>query len=263
MKVVYHISNLIAIGMKKILFIHAVSVMVFFAVWGAVFAQDTLPPDPDLRLQMQKRMRVQQETAGSQQEERQAGAQARTEERHTEARKRFEERRAGMLQRQEESRKHMETRHEELRQRWEDHKAQLSERRKQNIKNHVERIIQRMKQAVERLEDMANKIEGRLSRLQEEGADVAPLQLLLKEARSAISRANASLDTAAVELRAAPDANNSADALGKARALLENVKITLKEAHAALVEIVVEMKKGQLIPRANESDRTGESDGTE
>lgn len=247
MKVVYHISNLIAIGMKKILFARMGSIVAFFAVWSMAFAQDVPSPDAGLRLQTQEHTRPRQE-------EMQAGAQMRTEERHTEARKRFEERRAGMLQRQEESRKHMETWHEELRQRWEDHKAQLSERRKQNIKNHIERIIQRMKQAVERLEDMANKIEGRLSRLQEEGADVASLQLLLEEARSAISRANASLDTAAVDLRTAPDADNPADALGKARALLENVKTTLKEAHAALVEIVVEMKKGQLMPRANESD---------
>jgi hypothetical protein len=45
--------------------------------------------------------------------------------------------------------------------------------------------------------------------------------------------------------------------------LLESVKTALREAHAALVEVVVEMKKGQLIPRANESDKSGESGDTE
>src|SRR3989344_7177765 len=239
MKVVYHNNNLIAMAMKNFLFINMLSVMVFFAGGSAVFAQDVSPPDADLRARMQERMRVQQENRETQMMEQREG---------------MEERRADMLRRQAEALERMETRHEELRQRWEERKAQLSERRKQNIKNHVERIIQRTEQAIDRLGNMANKIEDRMIRLQEEGAEVTALRALLKEARSNISRADVALDTAAAELRVAPDADNPADALGNARTLLEGIKTALREAHAALVEIVVEIKKGQLIPNDNEDD---------
>ena len=250
MKVVYHNNNLIAMAMKNFLFINMLSVMVFFAGGSAVFAQDVSPPDADLRARMQERMRVQQENRETQMMEQREGM----EERRVEARTRFEERRADMLRRQAEALERMETRHEELRQRWEERKAQLSERRKQNIKNHVERIIQRTEQVIDRLGNMANKIEDRMTRLQEEGAEVTALRALLEEARSNISRADAALDTAAAELRVAPDADNPVDALGNARILLEGVKTALREAHAALVEIVVEIKKGQLIPNDNEDD---------
>jgi len=239
MKVVYHNNNLIAMAMKNFLFINMLSVMVFFAGGSAVFAQDVSPPDADLRARMQERMRVQQENRETQMMEQREG---------------MEERRADMLRRQAEALERMETRHEELRQRWEERKAQLSERRKQNIKNHVERIIQRTEQVIDRLGNMANKIEDRMTRLQEEGAEVTALRLLLEEARSGISRADVALDTAAAELRVAPDADNPVDALGNARILLEGVKTALREAHAALVEIVVEIKKGQLIPNDNEDD---------
>ncbi|OGZ55568.1 MAG: hypothetical protein A3H64_01400 [Candidatus Ryanbacteria bacterium RIFCSPLOWO2_02_FULL_45_11c] len=225
--------------MKNFLFINMLSVMVFFAGGSAVFAQDVSPPDADLRARMQERMRVQQENRETQMMEQREG---------------MEERRADMLRRQAEALERMETRHEELRQRWEERKAQLSERRKQNIKNHVERIIQRTEQVIDRLGNMANKIEDRMTRLQEEGAEVTALRLLLEEARSGISRADVALDTAAAELRVAPDADNPVDALGNARILLEGVKTALREAHAALVEIVVEIKKGQLIPNDNEDD---------
>src|SRR3989344_1409696 len=239
MKVVYHNNNLIAMAMKNFLFINMLSVMVFFAGGSAVFAQDVSPPDADLRARMLERMRVQQENRETQMMEQREG---------------MEERRADMLRRQAEALERMETRHEELRQRWEERKAQLSERRKQNIKNHVERIIQRTEQVIDGWGNRANKIEVRMPRRQEEGAEVTALRLLLEEARSGISRADVALDTAAAELRVAPDTDNPVDALGNARTLLEGIKIALREAHAALVEIVVEIKKGQLIPNDNEDD---------
>ena len=160
---------------------------------------------------------------------------------------RFEERRDAMLLRHDEARERMEARHEELRTRWEERQAKLSDRRKQNIQNHIERIIDRMEAAVERLRSLAAKIEDRITRLESEGADVAALRVLLAEATSSIDSADVILETVAAELRAAPETDNPAQAMGNARTVLEDVKTALREAHAALVEIVVELKKGQLM----------------
>lgn len=249
--------------MKKIT-LYILNLSLLFAGLGVVvFAHDadTSPrgSNPRARMDerrdaMQERREDRQEEMGTQMEERRAAAVQNLEKRYQEVRDRFEDRRAAMLQQHEEAREHMEARHEELRQRWEERKAQLSERRKENIKNHIERIIKRMEQAVERLEKLADKIGDRLSKLEQEGADVAALKVFLEEARAANARANSLLEAAAGELRAAPDAANPADAIGNARAKLEDVKTALREAHAALVEVVVEIKKGQLMPTEDESD---------
>ena len=244
--------------MKKQLLFAASMLVLVCGMSTSVFAQapvsggTNVTPDDDYWTP--ERMRNAKPMPFPGMEERRAAAEKRLEERAQKTRERFEERKVGMQQRHEEARERMETRHEELRTQWEDRKAQLSERHKQNIKNHIERIVQRMEAAVERLTKLADKIEARLSRLEEEGADVASLRLFLEEARSAISRADATLDTAALELRSAPDTDNPAEVIGNARIVLQDVKMALREAHAALVEVVVEIKKGQLIPKEDESN---------
>ncbi|OGZ45176.1 MAG: hypothetical protein A3J54_03565 [Candidatus Ryanbacteria bacterium RIFCSPHIGHO2_02_FULL_45_13b] len=244
--------------MKKFLFLHTAGVFVLFvsAGVGASFAQDVSTSNEG-RLRMEERMEAREERMENREDDgeiRMMKQREDTEGRYQEMRARFQERRDAVLIRQEEARESMKVRHGRLSQEWQDRHANLSERRKQNIKNHTERIIQRMEQAVERLGGMADKIEDRLSRLEDTGVDVTTLISILQEARSAIARADTTLDAAVAELRAAPDAGNPADALGKARALLEDVKAALREAHVALVEIVVEIKKGQLVSESNKNN---------
>jgi len=261
MKVVYHIIKIITIDMKKFLFIHIASALVLFAGANVVLAHAAPTPDADLQLRMQERMENKEQNDDGREnakETRMMDQRESMEERFEEMHARFEERRTDMLEHQAEMRDRMEARHEELSQRWEDRQAKLSDRRKQNIKNHIERIIQRMERAVERLGRLVNKIEDRLSHLEEEGADITALKLLLEEAHVSIDYADAVLETATVELRAAPDTDNPADAFGTARVILEDVKAALREAHAALVEVVVEIKKGQLIP--NDQDDSNDED---
>lgn len=234
--------------MKNVLLFQAASLFVLFVSTSAVFAEEIMQPREG-QLRMEERMKAREDRMEEREDTkntRMMKEQKDREEHYQEMRARFEARRDDILIRQEEARDSLKVRHQELSQQWHDRKANLSERRKQNIKSHIERIIERMNQAVDRLTDMADKIEYRVSRAEEHtGANADTLRSLLQEARSAIARADTMLDTVAVELRAAPDTANPADALGKAREELEQVKAALREAHAALVEIVVEMKKGQ------------------
>lgn len=254
--------------MKKFVFTNMLSFLLLCVGSNVVFAYtDTSAPGSNSRSRMdervnamQKRMEDHQEEMGTHMEEQRAAMEQNLDQ---EVRDRFEDRRAAILQQHEEVWEHREARYIELRQRWEERKAQLSERRKENIKNHIERIIKRMEQAVERMGKLVDRIEKHLSLLEQESVDVAALKVFLGEARAAISRADSLLDTAAGELRAAPDAANPADAIGNAHAKLEDVKMALREAHAVFVEVVVEIKKGQLMPTENKSDTAEKSDNIE
>lgn len=179
----------------------------------------------------------------------------RVEERHNEARARFEERRTQMQQRHEEMRQRIEARHEELRERWEARKVKLSEMRKQIIKNHIERIIKRMKATVDRLTRLADKVDERIGIIASDGADVSNATSLMTDARGAIARAQTELNEATAGLRAAPETDNPAEGIGNARARFENVKAALREAHAALVEVIKSLKgRSATTPNAQDAD---------
>ncbi|TSC78740.1 MAG: hypothetical protein G01um101429_696 [Parcubacteria group bacterium Gr01-1014_29] len=169
--------------------------------------------------------------------------------RREDMRARFNEMKQNVHEQRDEAKENIQQRHEVLRERWEARKAQLSEHRKEQMQKHIERIVGRMQSAVGRLTRLADRIDERVSRIAAEGADVSGITPLMTEARDTIVKTKTKLDEAAADLRSAPEADNPAEAIGNARARMEDVKAALREAHAALVEVVVEIKKGQLMPK--------------
>lgn len=187
--------------------------------------------------------------------EKKAQADAMRAESRNEARERFEEKRQELQRHRDEMRQQLETRRDELRERWEARKAKLSEMRKQIIKNHIERIIKRMKATVDRLTRLADKVDERIGIIASDGADVSNATSLMTDARGAIARAQTELNEATAGLRAAPETDNPAEGIGNARARFENVKAALREAHAALVEVIKSLKgRSATAPNAQDAD---------
>lgn len=171
---------------------------------------------------------------------------------------RMEERREEFRSRADEMKQRIKDRRETLRAQWEEKKAALSKRRKQNIKQHMERVTQRMQAALDRLELLAEKIAIRITLLKERGADAGDLETSLADAKNLITQGQSALDAASAALRTSPDAENPADAIGSARVQFEDVKTKIREAHAALVDVVTSLKGRSPISESRDTGSTSE-----
>jgi DNA anti-recombination protein RmuC len=159
-----------------------------------------------------------------------------------------------------------EKRQEEMKQKQEERQTNLKGEMKDRLGEFLKRTVARFEAAIERLNDMANRIDSRIQKLADRDVDVATAQSLLADARISIGEASDAVLSVEVEIATALESESPREALGGVRELLVVARDAIKDAHRALVAVIVELKQGLLQLEADasvDSEATTDSDTTE
>ena len=125
-------------------------------------------------------------------------------------------------------------------------KAKQETLRRARLNREVEKIYKRFMAAVERLRKLADRIESRIMKFEEQGRDMASSKAKLTEARTKIDKAR--IDTEAILGTGVSQTSTTTGidtALQNLRGAVNTAKESVKTAHAALVDVVNGMKPGR------------------
>lgn len=123
-------------------------------------------------------------------------------------------------------------------------------------KNRLERLTKFWEKAAGRLKNligletkMADKIEARLKKFEDAGKDVGTQRTMLADARVKIAAAQTALDDAITELKKMKeDGKPIAEVLVQARELHKGVVAKIRDAHRALVDVIVSTRGMSVTP---------------
>ncbi|PIQ91392.1 MAG: hypothetical protein COV70_03975 [Parcubacteria group bacterium CG11_big_fil_rev_8_21_14_0_20_39_22] len=116
--------------------------------------------------------------------------------------------------------------------------SRLGEERKERVESHIEKILERFQAAIGRLTELAVRIESRVDKLSELGADTSAVETALIDARIKIDEAQASVETAGLISIEILEGETPGEALVRVRGHLTEAKEAIKSAHQALVESI-------------------------
>lgn len=167
-----------------------------------------------------------------------------------EMRTKREDFRKEMMQKHEELRNEIKDKQEEFKKKTEERKAELKkkigEERAKRVEEFFERMTDRLTAAIERLDKLADRIESRLDKISESGKNVADLEAKLEKARASITAAQKVLEDAKVKFTDLAKSDNPREAFPQVRDLVAQVRQSVKDAHAALVDVIDSVKRGRL-----------------
>lgn len=136
-----------------------------------------------------------------------------------------------------------------IRQRIEEKSEQFQQRieetRRIKIRAYWGRIMGRMGIATTRLERIADRINSRLDKFQEKGVDVTKPRELLETAKTKITDAKAAVENAKNKIEEIMNSGGDAKTIfQQIKDELNKVKQAIKDAHSALVDVIVALKPG-------------------
>lgn len=145
----------------------------------------------------------------------------------------------------------MEAKRETVRNEVEQRREEALSRIRERLHNFSSVIVLRYEAALNRLEILSERIASRIAKLEEAGIDVTEAQELLDIANLKIETAAASIAAiSTVDEIIASNTSTSTEAvredLNNLRDEMAQAKSDLKDAHAALIDVVVALKPGQL-----------------
>ncbi|GMU74031.1 MAG: hypothetical protein AMXMBFR44_2300 [Candidatus Campbellbacteria bacterium] len=156
-----------------------------------------------------------------------------------------EQKREEMKARWEERREALEQKREEIKNRFEEKRAEFSADRQQKIANILERVITRLQSAIDRLTGFADRIDARLTLLEDEGLDMDVPQGHVDAARDTLDDAQEKLNGIdPSEILEDLGTTTPPTAIGTLRAELVAVKELLREAHGQLIDAISSIKAG-------------------
>lgn len=135
-----------------------------------------------------------------------------------------------------------ESRIEERQEQRDERRQELEERAKERIEAHIEKLVARFEAAIERLVGLSIRIESRIEKFSENGADTSRAETSLEMAKAKIREAQNSLASAAVLSIEILEGETPGEALTRARREFENAKQAVKDAHSALINAVEALK---------------------
>lgn len=142
----------------------------------------------------------------------------------------------------------LEGRKEAIKQAVEEKREEIAEKVKERLAEHISKVIERHNAALTRLENVARRIESRITKMEAEGVDVAKSKELLATAKMKITEASVSI--AAVKPKADQVlAGDIRTLYPELKDLISVAKEDLKEAHAALIDVIKNLKPGQNKPQ--------------
>lgn len=147
---------------------------------------------------------------------------------------------------QEKTRKRIERfkeRKEKIATRWATVRERFSRVRRKRILKFWHRMLRRLKAALHRLERVVERIASRIEKLKTRGVDTAKAEEKLARAREEIQVAKQTLAEAEEKFEQIFVSDNPKEIFLQVRALVYEVKESLKKAHRALVEVIISLKK--------------------
>lgn len=150
----------------------------------------------------------------------------------------FQERREALRRELEERRAKF---HEEREKRVEELKKKVGERRAERIEQFFNKMLEKFANAIERLKKFADRIEEKINRA-EANKDVTEARSKLLTARERIADAEKELEDAKEKFTGAAQDPDFKAAFKKVREIVHGVVAKLKEAHAALVDVITTLK---------------------
>ena len=121
-------------------------------------------------------------------------------------------------------------------------KRKLDAARAERVRFSIRRMLTRFEAAVSRLDNLATRIAARLDKFSQDGKNVSASRTALDAAKVKIDSAKTKLAEARTALEAVADSENPKTDFENSKANLEAIKIAVKEAHTALVDVVNSIK---------------------
>lgn len=143
---------------------------------------------------------------------------------------------------------------EEAKQRVEAMKKKLGEERAKRIEQFFNNMVRKFENAIDRLNNLAERIESRLTKTEDAGNDVAKQRDLLKVARDKITAVETALSDAKAKFAEMAKSENPKEAFKKVKELAHSVAEKVKEAHKALVDVVTSLKGLRLGDKATSTE---------
>lgn len=121
-------------------------------------------------------------------------------------------------------------------------KKKLGEKRAENIEKFFLKMVEKFESAVDRLGKFADRIEARLNKAEDNGKNVTALKDKLAKAREKITAASSAIAGAKARYEEAIKDPDFKVAFKKVKEVVAGLSKTVREAHAALVDVVNSIK---------------------
>lgn len=134
---------------------------------------------------------------------------------------------------------------EDIKQKIEERKTKLQENTKRRIEKQAKMIISRLGATIERITKLADRIESRINKAEENGVDVSKSKEFLATARAEITSAHNIQVELSASLTLALESDTPKETFNSEfRSKIEEIKTHLKNAHRALAGAVSNLKAG-------------------
>ncbi|OGF48965.1 hypothetical protein A3G55_00810 [Candidatus Giovannonibacteria bacterium RIFCSPLOWO2_12_FULL_44_25] len=121
-------------------------------------------------------------------------------------------------------------------------KKKVGEERAKRIEQFFNQMVRKFENAIDRLNNLADRIESRLTKTEAAGNDVSKQRDLLKVARDKITAVETALGDAKTQFGATALSENPRTAFQKVKELVKGVAQKAKDAHRALVDVMNSIK---------------------
>ena len=150
---------------------------------------------------------------------------------------------------------HIDERKEAIKQAVAEKREEIAEKVRTRLSDHILRVVERHNAALSRLNNLAERIESRIGKMDTEGASTTKVKELLTIAKTKISEAEVSV--AAISTKSKEMLAGDIRALyPELKEVIEVSKNDLKEAHAALVDVILNLRPGQNKPKGSNQATT-------
>lgn len=130
----------------------------------------------------------------------------------------------------------------ETKKREEELKKKLGKRRAANVEKYFGQMVEKLSNIIDRLNELADKIQARFDKAAANGKDITALKDKLAKAREKIAAANQALQNAQATYTAAVQEKDFKVAFKRVRGVVHDVAAKIRDAHAALVDVINSIK---------------------
>lgn len=124
---------------------------------------------------------------------------------------------------------------EEMRDRAQEIRGNIKERLQALVRTHVGAVVKRSENALNMFDNLVNRMESRIDKLKERGADTASVEASLSSSVSLIATAKADLGALQTLVASVKESSDPATVKTQIRTAIEKVTASIKAAHASLL----------------------------
>ncbi len=121
-------------------------------------------------------------------------------------------------------------------------RKKLEDQRSKRVADFNQRMLARFDASINRLENVASRLDSRLGKLAKDGQDVTDFRIALDGAKSKIASAKTALGEVKLSLEAVAVSETPKTDFETARGKLDSIKDAIKQAQAALVDVINSIK---------------------